>query len=142
MATAELPEWAQLNPARSEALLRGYFNTWAMYGLQLSDEAFFGDKMPTKRLRGTLRELDKLGEQPLADRKEKHPMAGEATPLENANKELTGINKEVRDVRRSDALTPDEKRQQLDDLIRQRNDHLKETVEAARRALKAKEQDP
>lgn len=49
MATAKLPEWAQVNPARTEALLRGYFNTWAMYGLMLSDEAFFGDQLPAKR---------------------------------------------------------------------------------------------
>lgn len=176
MATAELPEWAQLNPARTEALLRGYFNTWAMYGLQLSDQAFFGDKLPTKRwdelpvvrrfyaddparrtryetefydmlneaqrLRGTLRELDRLGETPLADAKEKHPMAEEAAPLENASKELAGINKEMRDVRRSDALTPDEKRQQLDELTRQRNAHLKATVDAARRAQKQRKQEP
>lgn len=170
MATAELPEWAQVNPARTEALLRGYFNTWAMYGLQLSDQAFFGDKLPTKRLdelpvvrrfyadeparrtryetefydmlneaqrlRGTLRELDRLGEKPLADAKEKHPMAGEAAPLQNASKELAGINKEMRDVRHSDELTPDEKRERLDDLIRQRNEHLKAAVQDARKAQK------
>lgn len=175
MATAELPEWAQINPVRTEALLRGYFNTWAMYGLQLSDQAFFGDKLPTKRmdelpvvrrfysddpprrtrfeteyydmlteakrLRGTLRELDRLGEKPLADAKEKHPMAEEASPLEAAGKELAGINKEMRDVRRSDALTPDEKRQKLDDLIRQRNAHLKATVEAARKAQKERKEE-
>lgn len=147
-----------------------------MYGLQLSDQAFFGDKLPTKRwdelpvvrrfyaddparrtryetefydmlneaqrLRGTLRELDRLGETPLADAKEKHPMAEEAAPLENASKELAGINKEMRDVRRSDALTPDEKRQQLDELTRQRNAHLKATVDAARRAQKQRKQEP
>jgi hypothetical protein len=28
-----------VNPARAEALLRGYFNTWALYGLMLSDQA-------------------------------------------------------------------------------------------------------
>ena len=155
--------------------MRGYFNTWAMYGLQLSDQACFGDKLPTKRmdelpvvrrfysddpprrtrfeteyydmlteakrLRGTLRELDRLGEKPLADAKEKHPMAEEASPLEAAGKELAGINKEMRDVRRSDALTPDEKRQKLDDLIRQLNAHLKATVEAARKAQKERKEE-
>jgi hypothetical protein len=39
MATKDNPEWAQVNPVRAEALLRGYFNTWAMYGLMLTDQA-------------------------------------------------------------------------------------------------------
>ncbi len=50
MATRDLPESLQVNPVRAEALLRGYFNTWGMYGLMLSDQAFFGDKLPEKRL--------------------------------------------------------------------------------------------
>jgi hypothetical protein len=49
MATKDNPEWAQVNPARAEALLRGYFNTWALYGLMLTDQAFFGDKLPERR---------------------------------------------------------------------------------------------
>jgi hypothetical protein len=49
MATRDNPEWAQVNPARAEALLRGYFNTYALYGLMLSDQALFGDKLPAKR---------------------------------------------------------------------------------------------
>lgn len=49
MATADLPEALQVNPVRTEALLRGYFNTWAMYGLMLSDKAFFDDKSPALR---------------------------------------------------------------------------------------------
>ena len=72
----------------------------------------------------------------MADAKERAPLAGEATALEHANKELTGINKEMREVRRSHVLTPDEKREKLDDLIRQRNAHLKATVEDARKAQK------
>lgn len=63
-------------------------------------------------------------------------MAGEAAPLQNASKELAGINKEMRDVRHSDELTPDEKRERLDDLIRQRNEHLKAAVQDARKAQK------
>ncbi|WOP14589.1 LPD38 domain-containing protein [Ottowia sp. SB7-C50] len=174
MATANLPEWAQVNPARSEALLRGFFNTWALYGLQLSDKAFFGDRLPTKRtdelpvlrrfytddpprgtryetefydmlteakrLRGTLRELDKLGLSHMADAKEKGPLAGEAGALEHANKELSGINKDMREVRRSEVLTPDEKRERLDDLIRQRNDFIKNAVKQARDAQKQRSQ--
>lgn len=49
MATANLPEALQVNPVRTEALLRGYFNTYAMYGLMLTDKAFFDDKSPTLR---------------------------------------------------------------------------------------------
>ncbi len=48
-ATADLPEDIQIPPARAEALLRGYLNTWAGYGLMLSDAAFFGNQ-PEKRL--------------------------------------------------------------------------------------------
>ncbi|MBK6743618.1 MAG: hypothetical protein IPG66_11830 [Hydrogenophilales bacterium] len=50
MATAEMPEALQVNPARAEALVRGYFNTWAMYGLMLSDTALFWNKLPEKRI--------------------------------------------------------------------------------------------
>ncbi|MBU1363944.1 MAG: hypothetical protein KKE51_09005 [Gammaproteobacteria bacterium] len=49
MATRDLPESLQVNPVRAEALLRGYLNTWGMYGLMLSDKAFFGDKQPEMR---------------------------------------------------------------------------------------------
>lgn len=49
MATRKLPESMQINPVRTEALLRGYFNTWATYGLMLSDQALFGDNMPAMR---------------------------------------------------------------------------------------------
>ena len=49
MATRNLPESMQVNPVRAEALLRGYFNTWATYGLMLTDKAFFNDQLPTMR---------------------------------------------------------------------------------------------
>jgi hypothetical protein len=49
MATSNLPEALQVNPARAEALLRGFFNTWALYGLALNDKAFFSEKSPTMR---------------------------------------------------------------------------------------------
>ena len=39
-----LPRALQVSPAKAEALLRGYFNTWALYGLSLSDAMFFDDK--------------------------------------------------------------------------------------------------
>jgi len=50
MATRDLPEALQVNPARAEALLRGYLNTWAFYGLLLTDEAFFSERLPERRL--------------------------------------------------------------------------------------------
>ncbi len=50
MATRDLPESLQINPTRAEALLRGYLNTWSLYGLALSDKAFFGDKLPAGRI--------------------------------------------------------------------------------------------
>ncbi len=49
MATRDLPESLQVNPVRAEALLRGYFNTWAIYGLQLTDQAFFRNQLPEGR---------------------------------------------------------------------------------------------
>ena len=47
-ATKDLPPELQVSPARMEALLRGYLNAWAMYGLTLSDAAFF-DHAPDMR---------------------------------------------------------------------------------------------
>ncbi len=49
MASRDWPESMQINPVRSEALLRGYLNTWAAYGLMLSDKAFFSDAGPSMR---------------------------------------------------------------------------------------------
>lgn len=172
MATKDNPEWAQVNPARAEALLRGYLNTWGMYGLMLTDQAFFGDKLPEKRadelpvvrrfysqeppkhtkfesqfyemlgearrLRGTLKELDELGRPELADRKEKSPLAGEAKPLERAQKTLGAIGREMEAVRRDAGLTPREKRQKLDTLTVERNALFKAAVQDSKAAQKAK----
>jgi hypothetical protein len=49
MATKDLPEALQVNPVRAEALVRGYLNTWGLYGLMLTDEALFGKQLPAKR---------------------------------------------------------------------------------------------
>ena len=49
MATRSLPEALQVNPVRAEALLRGYFNTWATYGLMLTDKALMEKNAPTMR---------------------------------------------------------------------------------------------
>ncbi len=172
MATRDNPEWAQVNPARAEALLRGYFNTWAMYGLLLTDQAFHSDTLPerradelpvvrrfysqeparhtkyetefyellteAKRLRGTMRELDEMGYRNYADAKEQSPLAGEAQPLERAQKNLGAINKDMEQVRRDTSLTPAEKRQKLDVLVAERNALLKDSVRDSRAAQKAK----
>ncbi len=173
MATKDNPEWAQVNPARAEALLRGYLNTWGLYGLMLTDQAFHGDKLPEKRadelpivrrfyasepakhtkyesefydllnearrLRGTMRELDELGMREVADSKEKSPLAGEAKPLERAQKNLGAINRDMQAIRRDPMLTPAEKRQKLDALTVERNALLKEAVLESKAAQKAKE---
>lgn len=170
MVTANMPEALQINPTRGEALLRGYFNTWAMYGLMLSDRTFFGDQLPSmrvdempvvrrfvadnppkatkyetefynlmgeaKRLRGTLRELDKQGRQTLADDKERSPLAGEAAPLERTSKSLAAINREMREVRRTPELNPDQKRQQLDQLMVERNELIKQAVLETQSSMK------
>ena len=166
MATKDLPESMQVNPVRAEALLRGYLNTWAMYGLALTDNAFFGDQLPEKRadqmpvvrrfysqeppphtkyetmfydmlgeanrLHGTMKELDKQGLQGIADEKERSPLATEAKPLGRAADNLSKINADMRQVRRSDA-TPEEKRRRLDELTVERNALLKATVLEAKK---------
>lgn len=173
MATRDLPESMQVNPARAEALLRGYFNTWALYGLMATDQAFFGDKLPekradelpvvrrfyanepakhtkyetvfydllqeSKRLRGTMKELDEMGLRTFADDKEKEPLATEAKPLERAAKSLGVINNEVQEIRRNVDLTPTEKRQKLDALTVERNALLKTAVTESKAAQKERE---
>lgn len=168
MATRNMPEALQVNPVRAEALLRGYLNTWAVYGLMLADEAVPGadkpamraDQMPVvrrfyaqepaktnryetefydmlgeaKRLRGTLRGLDKLGRADLADEKEKEPLSGEFSPLTRASENLRGINADMRDVRRDTKLSADQKREKLDALMTARNALLKAAVQDSKAA--------
>ena len=170
MATRDLPEGLQVNPVRTEALLRGYLNTWASYGLLMSDKAFFGDQGPSmradqmpvvrrfyaqepplhtkfetqfydmlgeaKRLHGTLRELDRQGRPEIADEKEKSPLAGESKPLERAQQNVKTINAEMMKTHRDKSLTPDERRQHIDELIAEKNRLLKATVQDAKAAQK------
>ncbi|MEL0587104.1 MAG: LPD38 domain-containing protein [Candidatus Thiodiazotropha sp. (ex. Lucinoma kazani)] len=44
LKSRNLPRVLQVPPARTETLLRGYLNTWAMYGLSLADAALYDDK--------------------------------------------------------------------------------------------------
>ncbi len=48
-ASRDMPRGLQINPARTEALLRGFLNTWAHYGLLMVDGALFDD-MPDLRI--------------------------------------------------------------------------------------------
>ena len=168
MATRNMPEGLQVNPVRTEALLRGYLNTWATYGLMLTDKAFFSDAGPTmradelpvvrrfyaqepakhtkfetqfydmlgeaKRLQGTMRELDRTGRPEIADEKERSPLAGEAKPLERAQQNIKTINAEMMKTHRDKSLTPAERRQRIDELIAEKNQLLKATVQDAKAA--------
>lgn len=170
MATRNMPESMQINPVRTEALLRGYLNTWATYGLMMTDKTFFGDAGPSmradempvlrrfyaqepakhtkfetefydmlgeaKRLQGTMRELDRQGRPEIADEKERSPLAGEAKPLERAQQNIKAINAEMMKTHRDKSLTPDEKRQRIDELIAEKNLLLKATVQDAKAAHK------
>jgi hypothetical protein len=170
MATRNLPEALQVNPVRTEALLRGYFNTWALYGLMTTDKALFGDKLPakrldempvlrrfyaseparmtkyettfydlleeSKRLHGTMRELDKQGQTAMADDKEKSPLAPEYKPLEKASINLRNLNHEMLATRRDANLSPDEKRAKLDSLTVEKNALLKAAVTESQAAQK------
>lgn len=162
VASRNLPEALQVNPVRTEALLRGYFNTWAMYGLALSDAALFDDK-PTMRvddypvirrfyaadpqrhtryetefydmlrdateLRRTMKQMDKTGRPEIAGELQAEPLQGEYTFLSKMQTRLRAIYADQREVYRDNTLSPDEKRQRLDDLARERNELLKGVVQ-------------
>lgn len=87
-----------------------------------------------KRLHGTLRDLDRMGRPEIADEKERSPLAGEAKPLERANKNLQGINADMKAVFRDAGLTSAEKRQRLDSLVVERNRLMKDAVLDAKAA--------
>ena len=123
-ATRNLPRALQIPPARTEALIRGYFNTWALYGLMLSDQMFFDD-VPALRLdqypglrpffrqepsRGTkfqtmfydmLREASEIRKTMRALDRQFRPIIRDerAFTLENLEfGDLSGANKEIRTV--------------------------------------------
>jgi len=89
-----------------------------------------------KRLHGTMRQLDGMNRPDIADVKKKEPLATEAKSLERAAKNLSGINRDMLAVRRSDA-TPAEKREKLDALTVERNALLKAVVTESKDAQKA-----
>lgn len=89
-------ETLQVNPVRAEALVRGYFNTWGMYALMLTDRAFFGDKLPEKRLdeMPVLRRF--YAEEPAKHTKfesQFYDMLGEAKRLHNTMKAMDKANR-------------------------------------------------
>lgn len=113
MATRDMPEALQVNPTRAEALLRGYFNTWAMYGLALTDKAFFGENAPTGR-------TDQLPvvrrfyaqEPPMSTRFETefYDMLGEARRLHGTLRELDRTGRpDIADTKEASPLAPQAK---------------------------------
>jgi hypothetical protein len=98
-------------------------------------ETQFYDMMgEAKRLQGTLKELDRMGRSEIADQKEQSPLAGEAKPLERANKNAMSFAKDMHQVRNDRTLTPAEKRQRLDELTAERNALFKAAVTDAKSA--------
>lgn len=49
MATRDMPESLQVNPARAEALLKGFLHSWASYALLASDRLVVGKNLPEMR---------------------------------------------------------------------------------------------
>jgi len=91
MATRNLPEGMQINPVRAEALLRGYLNTWALYGLALSDKVFFSDKSPamrTDQLPVVRRFYDQDPPQHVRAEEQFYDILGEAKRLHGTMREL------------------------------------------------------
>jgi hypothetical protein len=90
-----------------------------------------------QRLHGTMTTLDKMGMSDLADVKQESPLAGEAKPLERAQKNLSGINRDMQATRRDPMLTPEQKRERLDELTQERNDLFKAAVQDSNAAQSA-----
>lgn len=113
MATRDMPEALQVNPVRAEALLRGYFNTWAMYGLMLSDEALFGDKLPERRA-DQMPVVRRFYSQdpPLHTKWETkfYDVLGEAKRLHGTLRELDKIGRpDIADAKEQEPLAPEAK---------------------------------
>ena len=160
LATRNL-DW-QISPARAEHWLKGYFNTWALYGLTLSD-AIFQDNKPTMRvdeypvfrrfyegdpkrhtkhesmfydlltettkLRKTMVQMDRQYRPDIAVEMERK--AGDLMDLSVANERLQALHHEMREIIQMPGK-PDEKRQMLDQLQREKNQLLKEVVNATK----------
>lgn len=161
LATRNMEENLQIPPARAEALLRGYFGTWAMYGLMLSDQALFGKELPARRtdelpvvrrfyegspakhtkyetmfydllgeaerLHGTIKALDKSNKEAMADEFSDEPASNHLRRLQRAQRNLQSITKDMNSIKISNNSRED-KRIELDALIKERNELLKSTV--------------
>lgn len=113
MATRDLPESMQVNPVRAEALLRGYLNTWAMYGLALSDNAFFGDQLPERRTDQLPVVRRFYSQEPPPHTKYEtmfYDMLGEAKRLHGTMRELDALGyKTIADAKEKDPLATEAK---------------------------------
>ena len=85
-----------------------------------------------------MRALYRMGRPEIADEKEKSQLAGEAKPLERAARNVQAINADMMKVHRDKALTPEGKRQRLDELIVEKNALLKASVLDAEKAQRVK----
>lgn len=108
MATSDLPESMQVNPVRAEALLRGYLNTWALYGLAFTDHAFFGDKLPAGRTDQLPVVRRFYSQEPPQHTKYEtmfYDMLGEANRLHGTMRELDALGyKAIADAKEKDPL--------------------------------------
>ena len=113
MATSDLPESMQVNPVRAEALLRGYFNTWAMYGLAIADNAFFGDQLPKGRTDQLPVVRRFYSQEPPPHTKYEtmfYDMLGEANRLHGTMRELDALGyKSIADAKEQDPLATEAK---------------------------------
>ena len=53
LATLNLPPHLQISPVRLESLIRGYANTWGLYGLMLADWAVYRKELPDRDITRT-----------------------------------------------------------------------------------------
>lgn len=113
MASRDLPESMQVNPVRAEALMRGYFNTWALYGLALSDKAFFSDKGPAMRVDQMPVVRRFYSEEPPLNTKYEtqfYDMLGEAKRLHGTLRELDKVGRpEVADEKEKEPMATEAK---------------------------------
>ena len=85
-----------------------------------------------------MKALYRMGRPEIADEKEKSYLAGEAQPLERAARNVQAINADMVKVHRDKTLTPESKRQRLDELIVGKNVLLKASVLNAEKAQRKK----
>jgi len=164
--TKDLPPALQISPARAEALVRGYFNTWGMYGLALLDRTLYGDQLPEakadqipgirrfvrshpartqaetdfwnlydelKQLHNTANFMEKWRPAVGVELDEQAAMRN-YDAVHQVGELVKDIGQQMSEVYRSADYTPEEKRQMVDELQRQKNAVLGEFMRAMRQS--------